>query len=139
MRGIDRLRRQDRQDLVAEMLVEPRLGVGVERLVAEDVHAGIASVGLQLRPDSCWLVISRSASAVIAASCWATVSPSVRELLDAHGLLALEAGDADHEEFVEIVARDRQEAQPLEQRMRGLQASSSTRRLNASQLSSRLK
>ena len=40
-----------------------------------------------------------------------------RRFLDAEQLLALEAGDADHEEFVEIVARDGEEAQPLEQGM----------------------
>ena len=34
--------------------------------------------------------------------------------------LADQAGDAHHEEFVEIVGRDRQEAQPLEQRMGGI-------------------
>jgi hypothetical protein len=35
MRRIDRLRRQDREDLLAEMLVEPGLGFFVERLVAD--------------------------------------------------------------------------------------------------------
>ena len=65
--------------------------------------------------------------------------PVGRAFLDAERLVGLEAGDPDHEEFVEIAGRDRQEAEPLEQRMRGLHASSSTRRLNASQLSSRLK
>ena len=48
------------------------------------------------------------------------VSPSAERRLDLLELLALQPGDADHEEFVEIVARDRQEAQPLEQRMRGV-------------------
>ena len=36
---------------------------------------------------------------------------------DALAHLALQAGDAHHEEFVEVVGRDRQEAHPLEQRM----------------------
>ena len=53
--------------------------------------------------------------------------------------MGLQPGDADHEEFVEVAGRDRQEAKPLQQRVVPLQASSSTRRLNASQLSSRLK
>ena len=39
---------------------------------------------------------------------------------DALALLALEAGDADHEEFVEVVGGDRQEAQALEDRMIGV-------------------
>src|SRR3546814_1361202 len=40
--------------------------------------------------------------------------------LDIEQLLALEAGHADHEEFVEVVAGDGEEAQPLEQRMGGI-------------------
>ena len=57
---------------------------------------------------------------------------------DAGAHLALEAGDAHHEELVEVVGRDRQEAQPLQQRVVGVLASSSTRRLKWSQDSSRL-
>ena len=57
---------------------------------------------------------------------------------DARAHLALEAGDADHEEFVEVVGRDRQEPHPLQQRMGSLAASSRTRRLKCSQDSSRL-
>src|SRR5262249_30994490 len=36
---------------------------------------------------------------------------------DAGPYLAFEAGDADHEEFIEVVGADREEAHPLEQRM----------------------
>jgi hypothetical protein len=43
-----------------------------------------------------------------------------RDLLDVKQLLALQPGDADHEEFVEIVARDGEEADALQQRMRGV-------------------
>ena len=57
---------------------------------------------------------------------------------DAGEHLAFQAGDADHVELVEIAGRDRQEAQPLEQRMGLVAASSSTRSLKASQDSSRL-
>ena len=39
---------------------------------------------------------------------------------DAGAHLALEAGDPDHEEFVEVVGRDRQEPDLLEQRMLGI-------------------
>ena len=52
--------------------------------------------------------------------------------------LPAQAGDADHEELVEIVGGDRQEPQLLQQRMAPVRASSSTRRLNCSQDSSRL-
>ena len=51
VRGVDRLRGQHREDLLAEMLVEPGLRLGVERLVADDVHAGGVERRLQRRPD----------------------------------------------------------------------------------------
>ena len=47
----------------------------------------------------------------------AGVSPSWLGVVDAGVDLAAQARDADHVEFVEVVGRDRQEAQPLEQRM----------------------
>jgi hypothetical protein len=39
VRGIDRLRRQHRENLLTEMLVEPAFGCLVERLFANDMHA----------------------------------------------------------------------------------------------------
>src|SRR5690606_26061196 len=36
---------------------------------------------------------------------------------DALSLLAFQAGDTDHEEFVEVVCRDRQEAEPFQKRV----------------------
>ena len=48
MSGIDRLRCQDREDLFAEVDVEPRLGLGVERLVAD-----IVAAALTLAADAC--------------------------------------------------------------------------------------
>ena len=85
MRRVDRLRRQDREDLLAEMLVEPGLGLVVERLVAD--HADMpasASASLQRRPDRLLagdqrvgLVGDRRRAAASA------VSPSARQFLDA--------------------------------------------------------
>ncbi len=64
-----------------------------------------------------WLMLSRS-TLVGDGDEAADPSQAVgRTFLDAEQLLTLEAGDADHEEFVEIGAGDRQEAQPLQQRM----------------------
>ena len=84
VRRVDRLRRQDREDLLAEMLVEPRLRLGVERLVADDTACPPRRArACSAAQTSCWLVTSRSASAVIAASCCAAVRPSGETLLDA--------------------------------------------------------
>ena len=52
--------------------------------------------------------------------------------------LLLEPGHAHLEELVEVRADDAEELQPLEQRISGSSASSSTRWLNSSQLNSRL-
>jgi hypothetical protein len=45
-------------------------------------------------------------------------TPVHRQILDSLELLPLQARDPGHEEFVEVGSRDRQEAQPFEQRMR---------------------
>ena len=53
--------------------------------------------------------------------------------------LLLQAADALHEELVEVRRRDGEELDPLEQRVGLVGASARTRRLNASQVSSRLR
>ena len=57
---------------------------------------------------------------LIRASCSAGVSPSGLRSADALADLRLDAGDADHEELVEIVGRYRQEPDPLQQRVAGI-------------------
>jgi hypothetical protein len=65
------------------------------------------------------------------------VRPSgVRSVNPAH--LPLEAGDANLEEFVEVAAVDARNLRRSRSGVRGSSASCSTRRLNSSQLSSRL-
>ena len=54
-----------------------------QRLVADHVHASGGQRGLKSAQTSCWLVTSRSASTLIAASCCVGVSPSVETFLDA--------------------------------------------------------
>ena len=51
------------------------------------------------------------------ASCSAGVSPSGLSDADPLAHLALQAGDPDHEEFVEIVGRNREKPDPFQQRM----------------------
>ena len=54
---------------------------------------------------------------MIAASCCVGVRPSAERSSTPERLMRLQPGDADHEEFVEVAGRNRQEAHPLEQRM----------------------
>ena len=120
MRRIDRLRGQDRQDLLAEMVGQP-------------FAARVRSV---VRRPARRVLSARASRSIIHSACWATTSESASlgnrvellrrrsfrrrlQFLDALQLLALQSGDADHEEFVEIGSRNRQEAQPFEQRMAG--------------------
>ena len=121
VRRVDRLRRQHREDLLAEMLVEPgsrRLRRAARR--RRRMTPASASAACRSSHTSCWLVTSRSASAVDRGQLLAGGQAVDRPLLDPERLVRLEAGDADHEEFVEVAGRDRQEAQPLEQRVGGV-------------------
>ena len=56
-------------------------------------------------------------AAITAASSGATVS-RMQQDAQPFAQLALQAGDAGHEELVQIIGRDGQEAQPLQQRVR---------------------
>ena len=92
-----------------------------------------ASASSGSSPTTCMPGAARSPCSAAQTSCWLVDQPVglgadggellrdghavVRQFLDAERLVRLEAGDADHEEFVEIVGRDRQEADALEQRM----------------------
>ena len=69
------------------------------------------------RQRRCWSEARSETATPILASCSAGVSPSCESVRDARADLPDEAGDAHHEELVEVVGRDRQEAQLLEQRM----------------------
>ena len=62
--------------------------------------------------------VSSSTRSRIAASAWLAVSPST-ERTPRLGLVQLEqAGDADHEELVEVLGEDRRELDALEERQR---------------------
>ena len=63
MRGIERLRGQDREDLVAEMVFEPRRVVGADRFVdlarSEHVDAGVGQIAAQVAPDAALILDQR--------------------------------------------------------------------------------
>ena len=117
VRGVDRLRRQDREDLFAEMLVEPGLRALVERIVADHRHACFGERRLQFRPDLVLTGHQPVGLDVDRRELLGRRQAVGRAFLDPQQLVGLEAGHADHEEFVEVAGRDRQEAEPLEQRV----------------------
>ena len=117
MRRIDRQRGQHREDVLQEMIVEPGLlGLGDVGAVDQD-DVFLAQV-LAQRAQARLLVGREAADRLADAHELLGRRQPVRALLDdALAHLVLQAGDAHHEEFVEVVGRDRQEAQPLQHRM----------------------
>ena len=76
-----------------------------------------ASVGAQRQPWRCWSLASCCHRLADAGKLLVRRQP-VRALLgDALAHLTLQAGDAHHEEFVEVVGRDREKAHPFEHRV----------------------
>ncbi len=117
MRRIDGERRQDREDLVDEILVEPRtLGLG-ELARLDDGDTGLAQLVLQVGPHL--LLVGHQDRGALAdrhqlvGRRHAVVAQQGRP-----GLQHVDqAGHADHVELVEDAGGDRQEAHALEQRM----------------------
>ena len=114
---VDRHRRQHGEQLVQELGLQPlALGLG---------DAGGVD---DLDPDACQFLAQLAPAALLFGHQPAGGHIDLVQLLgrgqavggeDAHPFtdLALEAGDPGHEEFIEVVGRDRQEAQPLQQRV----------------------
>ncbi len=104
-----------------EVVFEPG-AVGLLQAVGSTMNTMFAALSSSRnsRQRACWSVARLETPSLIRASCSPGVSPSGLRVGDAVAHLRLEAGDADHEEFVEVVGRDRKEADLLEQRMLGV-------------------
>ena len=117
VRRVDRQRRQHREDVEEEIVLQPLAVASRERGdVADD------------DPRLFELCAQRAPAFLLRGDELGDPRADALELLDGREAvvgdfrhpgehLPNQAGDADHEEFVEIVGRNRQEAQPLEQRM----------------------
>ena len=115
VRGIDAHRRDDREDLALEELGQPKLLLGVEvrRLdEADAVCRELFKRRLEAAVDVAHLVV-RDAADGVHLSLRRQAADVV--VLDAALDEVFEAGDADHEELVEVGAADGDEAQALEQ------------------------
>ena len=117
MRRIDRQRRQYREDVLQEELVEPAVLARGQSAFSDDDDPGLGEVGLQFEPAAL-LVPGKVADDIVDLFELFERGQSVRAD-DRHACpdLALETRDADHEELVEIVRGNRQEAQLFEHRM----------------------
>ncbi len=117
VRRIDRERRQQRKDLPQEVLLEPGpFPLGDIRPV--DQHDPLLRQHLAQFAPALLLVAGQHRNRLGDAHQLLGRRQPVRALEgDAFAHLAAQAGDADHEEFVEVVGRDRQKPHPLQQRM----------------------
>ena len=117
MRRIDRKRGQHRENVAEEVILEPALlGFGDVRSI--DQNDVLLAQILAQRAPARLLIGSETADCLADAGQLLDGSEPVRAPFnDAFAHLVLETGNAHHEEFIEVVGRDRQKAQALEHRM----------------------
>src|SRR5690242_5235519 len=114
---IDRDRRQHRKDVVKKVLLEPAALILGELVSVKDMYAGLGEQRLERHPILL-LLSSELGNGVVDAVELLGRSQSVHaRRLDAGDHLAPKTSHPHHVEFIEVRGRDREEAQPLEQRM----------------------
>ena len=118
VRGIKHLRRQDREYLFAEILTQRGTQPLALRPGAVNDDPLFGEQTVQLLPLALLFVDEPVHLGLDLGELLPRRAAVGRRIVDPLKLLPLQAGDADHEEFVEIAPRNRQEAQPLEQGMR---------------------
>jgi hypothetical protein len=120
VRGIDGERREQREDMAQEMILEPGLLLfGHVRPL--DQGDTLPDQGLAKLAPAFLLIAGQSRHRLGDQAQLLGRGETVGTLGGDAGLeLSLEAGHPDHEEFIEVVGRNGQEAHPLEQRMRAI-------------------
>jgi len=121
MRGIDGERRKHREDLLVEALREARLLVGVELVPRMERDAGFRELRQQLLGEQIALALdepehARTQQVELLGRAETVWRADVDLRLD----LRRETGDAHLKEVIEILTRDREELDALEQRVRGI-------------------
>ena len=117
MRRIDRKRRQQRENVREEIIFEPGLLRLADVGTVDQHDAGFRKRGAQFAP-LCLLILDQQHDGFGDPYKLLCRRQSLGALgTDARAHLRPKAGDAHHEEFVEVVRRDRQKLQPLQKRM----------------------
>ncbi len=117
MRRIDGQRRQNRKHMQQEILFEPgefRLG---QILRIDENDAGRLEFAAQFAPAALLFGGEQARALADLDQLLGGRQPVFRARIDAGAHLAAQTRDADHEEFVEIIGRDREKPQLLEQRV----------------------
>ena len=117
MRRVDRDRREHREDVAEEMILEPgALGLG-QLLGLKHMDAGIGEQRFEPDPGLLLLVGQLCDEAGDAVELLGRRQPVLARRVDAGDDLTTQAGHAHHVELIEVRGRDGQEAEALEQRM----------------------
>ena len=117
MRGVDRERRQQRENMREKMLLKPAAVGFLDVAAVNQNDAGSCKLRPQL--DPALLLVARELRHRLADTRKLLGGRQAVRTLGKNALaqLTLEAGDAHHEEFIEVVGGDRQKAHALQQRM----------------------
>ena len=117
MRRIDGERRQHRKDARKKMILQP-LAIRFGEIAGfGDDDADFLDVSPQLAPSAHLLIGQLDDALLDADELLPGAEPVLRKGVELRTRLPAQTGDAHHEEFVEIIRRNRQKAQLLQQRV----------------------
>ena len=117
MRGINRLRREHRKNLIEEVFFQPDPLARCKPLGGDDVEIGARQFTHQIAPDTLLRLHQFFGMDGDGGKLLCRCHALGRQRFDAGAHLTAQPGDPHHVEFIEVVPRNRQEAQPFEQRM----------------------
>ena len=120
MRRIDRQRRQQRKDVVEEMILDPAsLGLGDVAAIDEN-DADFGQYAAQIAPDRLLVLGERRDRLVDEDKLLGGRQPVGAALGDAFPHLGLDTGDAHHEEFIKVIGGNRQKSHPFQRGVAGI-------------------
>ena len=120
VRRIDRQRRQQREDVAEEVILEPA-ALRLAEVVAVDEHdASLRQAGAQIAPDRLLVGCERRNRLVDEQELLGRRHAVRATLGDAFADLCLDTGHADHEELIKVIGGNRQEPHPFQQGMAGI-------------------
>ena len=117
MSRVERQRRQDRKDLGHKPVFEPLAITRLQIARIDDARSRFVELPAQREPGDLLVGHQLAGPLPDRLELLRRGEPVLAQRLDPGKMLAFQPGHPHHIKFVEIVGRDRQKAQPLEQRM----------------------
>src|SRR5260370_14007802 len=117
MSRVERQRRQDRKDLGHKTVFEPLAITRFQIAWIDDSDRGFVELTAQGQPSDLLVGHQFAGPAPDRLELLRRGEPVLAQRLDSGKILAFQPGHPHHIEFIEIVCRDRHEAEPFEQRM----------------------